>query len=488
MRLSYYLFILIFSFLLLSCSNHKSDFDIEKNVIITGKISGYDLAEYPSTIMIHQHDIVNSNQFYCTSIEKNGCFKFSFPISYAQELWIDYDGLNSISLVVRLGDSLFIAIDNEFLLQYDTDANFFHFENDEIGKTNLAVNKFINKNINPEEFWQRTYDALENLQPEEYVKFLYNQDSVLTENFNSYVKDHNTTPLFNTWCRDKIHYYTLNYLMRYRCQNPSNYKLPDDYFSFLADYDMDDNQIFSISHSDFLHELFMYYWDKPDNPGNSREQNYKILTDTIKANSAGFTQEFLLTKVYMNTLKGQLIDVFEAIYDSTDIHQTYFRNAIDNKYKELKKYLSNQNTGSINLTTIQSQTLEEFLDTITQKYQDKIIYIDFWAPWCSPCMEEMPYSHTIQEHYRGNDNIVFLYLAHGCTKESWRATIANKKLTGEHILLTNDQYNLLADLFDISGIPHYSLIDKKGNVVLKDAPRPSEKDIIIKEIERQLNK
>jgi hypothetical protein len=50
------------------------------------------------------------------------------------------------------------------------------------------------------------------------------------------------------------------------------------------------------------------------------------------------------------------------------------------------------------------------------------------------------------------------------------------------------QFNVLSANLGITGIPNYTLIDKVGNIVLKSAHRPSQKNDLIKEIERQLNK
>ena len=91
-------------------------------------------------------------------------------------------------------------------------------------------------------------------------------------------------------------------------------------------------------------------------------------------------------------------------------------------------------------------------------------------------MAEMPQSKKLQEKLKGKD-VVFVFLANNCSEESWKATIAQKKLSGEHFLLTDKEYALLADRFDIAGIPRYMVIDKKGMVVDDNAPRPSDEDL-----------
>ena len=101
-------------------------------------------------------------------------------------------------------------------------------------------------------------------------------------------------------------------------------------------------------------------------------------------------------------------------------------------------------------------------------------------------MYEMPFLKAIQEHFK-NDEVVFLFLANRCNQDSWKSTIAKEELTGEHILLADDEFNVLAELLNIKGIPHYTLIDKKRNIVLIDAPRPSDKDKLIAEISKQIN-
>ena len=51
-----------------------------------------------------------------------------------------------------------------------------------------------------------------------------------------------------------------------------------------------------------------------------------------------------------------------------------------------------------------------------EKYKGKTIFINFWATWCKPCIEEMPSIEKAQNILR-NEKIVFLLASNESTEE-----------------------------------------------------------------------
>ncbi|MNY06448.1 Thiol-disulfide oxidoreductase ResA [compost metagenome] len=43
----------------------------------------------------------------------------------------------------------------------------------------------------------------------------------------------------------------------------------------------------------------------------------------------------------------------------------------------------------------------------------KVVVLDFWATWCVPCMQEMPYLQKVYDKYRQNPDVMFMVVNSG---------------------------------------------------------------------------
>lgn len=501
---SYIFLLTIFTILFSSCSKKSREFGTEGQIIISGIIKNFDPKTDAKTIQVVRRDFFDQNTKIASEINKNGEFLLSFTTAYPQQFYIKYGEFANI--FGRPGDSLYIEIDRSVLENkkeiLDNGEFFVRFSETDLGRANRDFNLFYQQLVTDHNMY--FYDDSERKkEAEEFTTYIKRKEEVFLKAYQQYKSDHKTNTLFSEITEDYIKYGTMHDLLRYTWIYPyanginkDTFALPDNYYAFLNTYNNADNKLFTISHLSFLHELNQY----ASNYGKEVQQKIQISLIEKKYNAimpfvmkrldsitSGFTRELILSQFYMSLIEAQQIEIFEAIYDSTSITNNYFLSKIREGHISLKKYLSNTEFEGANLMSLKSDITSAIIDTISSRYQGKVIYIDFWAPWCSPCMNEMKYSKQIQEHFGDNEDVIFLFLANRCKEDSWKATIANKELSGEHLLLTEDQFNLLAADLNIGGIPHYAIIDKSGHIVNKDAPRPSEKGHLLKEINKLLN-
>jgi thiol-disulfide isomerase/thioredoxin len=112
------------------------------------------------------------------------------------------------------------------------------------------------------------------------------------------------------------------------------------------------------------------------------------------------------------------------------------------------------------------------------EFKRKVVYVDVWATWCGPCIDELPFAKEIQKKF-ASDEIVFLNVSIDKDREVWRKFLERETdFKGTHIIEVAGKSTPIRESYLISGIPTYILIDEKGTIISSNAPRPSSKEII----------
>jgi thiol-disulfide isomerase/thioredoxin len=105
----------------------------------------------------------------------------------------------------------------------------------------------------------------------------------------------------------------------------------------------------------------------------------------------------------------------------------------------------------------------EFLSKLKNSFKGKSIFIEFWATWCKPCMEEMPYSKKMYSEAKGLP-VEFVYM---CTDNrtnmnDWITKISMLKQPGIHLYVDDNLESKVAQPFLKGGFPNYLLINARG--------------------------
>jgi thioredoxin-related protein len=94
----------------------------------------------------------------------------------------------------------------------------------------------------------------------------------------------------------------------------------------------------------------------------------------------------------------------------------------------------------------------------------------------------MPFAKRFKEHFKDNEQVVFLYVSIDEKEDAWKNGINNLGISGMHTR-TPGWAGEIAQLYKIQSVPAYFLIDKDGKFVVHKAPRPSQTDEVIRLIE-----
>ena len=133
------------------------------------------------------------------------------------------------------------------------------------------------------------------------------------------------------------------------------------------------------------------------------------------------------------------------------------------------------------------EPIELFKD-LTNKFQGKPIYIDRWATWCAPCLEEFKHKEALHNFLQDNKiEIVYLNSDTDLDEEKWFEFIIDHNLKGNHLRLDSI---LKADLVDkgifIPMIPQYMIVGEEGEIIENSALRPSSGEALYNQLKETL--
>jgi thiol-disulfide isomerase/thioredoxin len=115
---------------------------------------------------------------------------------------------------------------------------------------------------------------------------------------------------------------------------------------------------------------------------------------------------------------------------------------------------------------------DSFISVLNSVDRNKIVVVNFWATWCRPCVEEMPYFMSLDTTKNG-DTIQYIFLSldiQGDTTIVKRFLNLKKFNKGKHYLFNETDFNALINAVNPKwqgNIP-YTIVFNKGK--RKDYP------------------
>jgi len=194
----------------------------------------------------------------------------------------------------------------------------------------------------------------------------------------------------------------------------------------------------------------------------------------------------------------EIKNAFKSIKDKyNDVDSTLVAQA-DQQYSQITDYLDNNYSAQHQMAVMQMEaekktakgmTSPTFMDYENAKggensldsFKGKYVYIDVWATWCRPCIEEIPALQSLEKEYAGK-NVEFLSISTDepqrsggswdAARTKWLSFVKDRNMSGVQLWAGEDF--AFQQEYMINAIPRFIIIDPSGNIVDSNAPRPSD--------------
>ncbi|OLY95048.1 thioredoxin [Cnuella takakiae] len=99
----------------------------------------------------------------------------------------------------------------------------------------------------------------------------------------------------------------------------------------------------------------------------------------------------------------------------------------------------------------------------TSDLKGKVVFVNFWATWCPPCLAEMPSLQSLYQQFEKDNRIVFLFMNEDDDPSKGIQYLQQK---GYSVPLANRAGSIPSELFS-GTLPTTIILDKEGKVVYK---------------------
>ncbi|MET4082334.1 thiol-disulfide isomerase/thioredoxin [Pedobacter sp. UYP30] len=490
-------------------------FSQTKMTSYSGNIKGYSQAVgYSRLELILNNAVTGLSETHIIEIKKNGDFSIAFPANFPQEYLVRFGSFFG-HVYLEPGDNLvsnfYFDVNNKLVRKFSGDRALF---NTQLVKTEAIL---LGNDHN------KIYRDIADLNPEQYKAYYYQLERMQIIKLDSLKKSGEIGQKVYKHAARNLKYTTFCALIRYNSNRESAKRmmgqisfqdkksvfeelpLDNKYFDFLAKIKYGDKA--SISHSEYfvflgqlqtLDTIVVAAWRNvaPDlfnkidigKRLDSIELNtWNIIQGQIKNGIAQLdsyrrARSSVLKEITKNKLEFELELI--ALHDiSQEISNKQVPLSADSlakikiklRNKEFLVELEQLNNNIINrldqnnlatksnVNETPKTIADSVFNKIISKYKGKTVFVDFWATWCAPCIEGLQKMKSLKEELKERP-VAFLYITNQTSSiTAYNAMISGIK--GEHYRITNDEYNWLAKKFNISGIPHYALVDRNGLVV-----------------------
>ena len=96
--------------------------------------------------------------------------------------------------------------------------------------------------------------------------------------------------------------------------------------------------------------------------------------------------------------------------------------------------------------------------------KSKITVIDFWASWCGPCRQEMPFMVELYDKYK-DKGLGIIGISLDEDSDAWKAATQQLNIPWVQMSDLKGWENVIAKHFCVTSIPHTIVVDQQGKIL-----------------------
>ena len=236
--------------------------------------------------------------------------------------------------------------------------------------------------------------------------------------------------------------------------------LPENYYEPLAQYARDvPGALPNDTYRQFLKD-YVGYVNSTD-PERARDPQSFIF-----GTFSGAARDYLQARFYHHEIQRGRVESISNELQSflADCSRFAYARTLEKVYNRSGKLSAGTLAPDFQITDLNGRPVR------LSDYRGKVIYLDFWATWCGPCLLSLPHTQRLKREM-ANEPVAFLYVNLDKQGSKWRKFVKDRDLNGVHLHPNDGQgyESQIARSYGVKALPTYFVIGKDGRIVLNSS-------------------
>lgn len=471
-------------FTLLCCLINYAAF--AQNTLVMGKVKNLGLVKHIELEVNHRY-IDSQADTYRSNILEDGSFAFAVQVDQAQLVNL-YFSRNSSQVYLEPNDTLVIEFD----------ANSFNHSFNFSGRSG-ANNDYLKKHV---EKYPKEKDVFKYLQyrvgtlwykispqHDEWMRTMHKapylkkmklrkEEPLSQLDFHEKNTPNRLTPEFVDFLRAEINYDWAYHMMLFGNVYKGMHDLDASFLDFTKDIPLQNDQLGSEWYRLYLLAYSNQEYLKQEEKAATPYTGQYVLSESFLS---GKPLAFVQSEMISIGFSKKYINETLPDYQHFITHNPYveFDDKIVAAYQKVMKTAIGSVAPSFTIGGDSDAAIS------LSDYQGKVVFLNFWASWCRPCMKKMDEMKSLQAEMEAQ-GVVFINVSFDQTNEAWMKTVNEKNYGGVHVIVPGNVESEIAQQYQVRAIPQYFIIDKKGRFAERPIVYSLEtvKDVLQKQLER----
>ncbi len=314
-------------------------------------------------------------------------------------------------------------------------------------------------------------DRIKNSSPFQFMAYM---DQVKTNKdlyVETYHHAHAFSRTFLAHAEAEVDYWYAYQLLNYPWENPLHHQqegpldVPANYYDFLNQTDaVNEDALTSPYYVYFLDLLMSHRKEQMENEGLDR---FQLADKFLTGKSLAFYQAKILSMDCRSGRAKQAGPAVKAFIENNE-HASY-NNVLRFVYNDAKGLQRNEVAPNFTLRDINGKQVE------LADLAGKVVYLDFWATWCPPCVYSLKNSKEWKKAF-SPDQVAFVYVSLDKNQSSWRSFVSRQGIKGTHLIVEDkDVYaSEIAKAYKVKRLPAIFIIDQQGKIFYNSSAKDTQ--------------